>query len=86
MPSLVQPLDKGQDYANRNDRSRKNGSQHGAAPGSGIFDTGAGNGRYFPHTGGDIPANRLILGIYPEEKISLTFQAKNPETGSASGR
>ncbi len=25
-----------------------------------------------------IPANRLILGIYPEEKITLTFQTKNP--------
>ena len=27
---------------------------------------------------GDIPANRLILGIYPEEKITLTFETKNP--------
>ena len=26
----------------------------------------------------DITANRLTLGIYPEEKISLTFQTKNP--------
>lgn len=26
----------------------------------------------------NIPANRLILGIYPEEKITLTFQTKNP--------
>jgi glucose-6-phosphate 1-dehydrogenase len=26
----------------------------------------------------DIIANRLILGIYPDEKISLTFQTKNP--------
>ena len=25
-----------------------------------------------------IPANRLILGIYPEETITLTFQTKNP--------
>jgi glucose-6-phosphate 1-dehydrogenase len=25
-----------------------------------------------------IPANRLILGIYPEETIKLTFQTKNP--------
>jgi glucose-6-phosphate 1-dehydrogenase len=25
-----------------------------------------------------ISANRLILGIYPDEKISLTFQTKNP--------
>jgi glucose-6-phosphate 1-dehydrogenase len=25
-----------------------------------------------------IPANRLILGIYPEEKVTLTFQTKNP--------
>jgi len=28
--------------------------------------------------GEHITANRLILGIYPEEKISLTFQTKNP--------
>ncbi len=28
--------------------------------------------------GGDIPANRLILGIYPKERISMTFQAKTP--------
>jgi glucose-6-phosphate 1-dehydrogenase len=28
--------------------------------------------------GGDITANRLILGIYPEEKITLTFQTKFP--------
>jgi glucose-6-phosphate 1-dehydrogenase len=28
--------------------------------------------------GEDIRANRLILGIYPEEKIILTFQTKNP--------
>ncbi len=26
----------------------------------------------------DIKANKLTLGIYPEEKISLTFQTKNP--------
>lgn len=33
----------------------------------------------FRHTLGEtIPANRLILGIYPEEKIALTFQTKNP--------
>ncbi|MBL7178135.1 MAG: glucose-6-phosphate dehydrogenase [Desulfobacteraceae bacterium] len=28
--------------------------------------------------GEKITANRLILGIYPDEKISLTFQTKNP--------
>jgi len=28
--------------------------------------------------GEPISANRLTLGIYPEEKITLTFQAKNP--------
>jgi glucose-6-phosphate 1-dehydrogenase len=28
--------------------------------------------------GGHITANSLVLGIYPEEKISLTFQTKNP--------
>jgi glucose-6-phosphate 1-dehydrogenase len=28
--------------------------------------------------GETITANRLILGIYPEERISLTFQTKNP--------
>ena len=28
--------------------------------------------------GGEIIANRLVLGIYPEEAISLTFQTKNP--------
>jgi len=28
--------------------------------------------------GTDILANRLILGIYPEEKIALTFQTKSP--------
>jgi glucose-6-phosphate 1-dehydrogenase len=28
--------------------------------------------------GEEIAANRLILGIYPEEKIVLTFQTKNP--------
>jgi glucose-6-phosphate 1-dehydrogenase len=27
---------------------------------------------------GHITANRLILGIYPEEKISLSFETKNP--------
>lgn len=27
---------------------------------------------------GDIPVNRLIMGIYPDEEISLTFQTKNP--------
>jgi len=33
----------------------------------------------FRHTLGDtIAANRLILGIYPDEKITLTFQTKNP--------
>ncbi len=33
----------------------------------------------FRHTlGEEIPANRLTLGIYPEEKITLTFQTKNP--------
>jgi glucose-6-phosphate 1-dehydrogenase len=33
----------------------------------------------FRHTLGEtIPANRLILKIYPEEKITLTFQTKNP--------
>lgn len=26
----------------------------------------------------EIRANRLTLGIYPEERISLTFQTKNP--------
>jgi glucose-6-phosphate 1-dehydrogenase len=30
--------------------------------------------------GEEITANRLILGIYPEEKITLTFQTKNPGT------
>jgi glucose-6-phosphate 1-dehydrogenase len=40
--------------------------------------------REIPHSmfrqtlGGHITANRLTLGIYPEEKISLTFQTKNP--------
>jgi glucose-6-phosphate 1-dehydrogenase len=28
--------------------------------------------------GGPISANRLILGIYPHERITLTFQTKNP--------
>jgi len=28
--------------------------------------------------GEDIASNRLILGVYPEEKITLTFQTKNP--------
>ncbi len=28
--------------------------------------------------GETIAANRLILGIYPDEKIALTFQTKNP--------
>jgi glucose-6-phosphate 1-dehydrogenase len=28
--------------------------------------------------GETITANRLILGIYPEEKITMTFQTKNP--------
>jgi glucose-6-phosphate 1-dehydrogenase len=33
----------------------------------------------FRHSIGEhIIANRLILGIYPDEKISLTFQTKNP--------
>jgi len=33
----------------------------------------------FRQTLGDtIKANRLVLGIYPEEKITLTFQTKNP--------
>jgi glucose-6-phosphate 1-dehydrogenase len=27
---------------------------------------------------GAIPANRLTLGVYPDEKITLTFQTKNP--------
>jgi len=27
---------------------------------------------------GEIATNRLILGIYPEEKITLTFETKNP--------
>jgi len=30
--------------------------------------------------GETIAANRLILGIYPDEKITLTFQTKNPGT------
>jgi glucose-6-phosphate 1-dehydrogenase len=40
--------------------------------------------REVPHSifrnilGEEIRANRLTLGIYPEEKISLTFQTKNP--------
>jgi glucose-6-phosphate 1-dehydrogenase len=40
--------------------------------------------REVPHSifrnvfGEEICANRLTLGIYPEEKISLTFQTKNP--------
>jgi glucose-6-phosphate 1-dehydrogenase len=40
--------------------------------------------REVPHSmfrqvlGEDIRANRLTLGIYPEEKITLTFQTKNP--------
>ena len=33
----------------------------------------------FRHSLGErISANRLILGVYPDEKISLTFQTKNP--------
>ena len=28
--------------------------------------------------GEDVTANKLILGIYPEEEITLTFQTKNP--------
>lgn len=28
--------------------------------------------------GASITANRLTLGVYPEERISLTFQAKSP--------
>ena len=28
--------------------------------------------------GEEIAANRLILGIYPDDKITLTFQTKNP--------
>jgi glucose-6-phosphate 1-dehydrogenase len=28
--------------------------------------------------GAPISANRLILGIYPQERITLTFQTKNP--------
>lgn len=33
----------------------------------------------FRHTiEGNIPANRLVLGVYPDEKITLTFQTKNP--------
>ena len=31
-----------------------------------------------PVLGEHITANRLVLGIYPEEKITLTFQTKNP--------
>ncbi len=27
---------------------------------------------------GEIAANRMVLGIYPEEKITLTFETKNP--------
>ena len=40
--------------------------------------------REVPHSmfrsilGESINANRLIIGIYPEEKITLTFQTKNP--------
>ncbi len=40
--------------------------------------------REIPHSmfrrilGEGISANRLVLGIYPEEKIQLTFQTKNP--------
>ena len=35
----------------------------------------------FRYTEGDlIAANRLVLAIYPEEKISLNFQMKNPGT------
>jgi glucose-6-phosphate 1-dehydrogenase len=40
--------------------------------------------REVPHSlfrktlGVDITANRLTLGVYPEQKISLTFQTKNP--------
>ncbi len=40
--------------------------------------------REVPHSmfretlGGQITANRLSLGIYPEEKITLSFQTKNP--------
>jgi glucose-6-phosphate 1-dehydrogenase len=40
--------------------------------------------REIPHSmfrhmfGEQISANRLTLGVYPEEKISLVFQAKNP--------
>jgi glucose-6-phosphate 1-dehydrogenase len=30
--------------------------------------------------GAGIHANRLVVGIYPEEKITLTFQAKSPGT------
>ena len=26
----------------------------------------------------EIPPNQITLGVYPEEKITLTFQAKNP--------
>ena len=33
-----------------------------------------------PILGEHITANRLILGIYPDEKISLTFQTKNPSS------
>jgi glucose-6-phosphate 1-dehydrogenase len=31
--------------------------------------------------GESIAANRLVLGIHPEEKITLTFQTKNPGAG-----
>jgi glucose-6-phosphate 1-dehydrogenase len=33
-----------------------------------------------PTLGEHISANRLILGIYPDEKISLTFQTKSPSS------
>ncbi|MFC1883950.1 glucose-6-phosphate dehydrogenase [Thermodesulfobacteriota bacterium] len=33
-----------------------------------------------PTIGEHISANRLILGIYPDEKISLTFQTKSPSS------
>jgi glucose-6-phosphate 1-dehydrogenase len=42
--------------------------------------------REIPHSmfrealGTEITANELVLGIYPEEKISLTFQTKKPGT------
>lgn len=42
------------------------------------------NLRRFPHSlfrdvlGEDVLGNRLVLSVYPEESILLTFQTKNP--------